>query len=114
MQVSGSLGSTNLAVNNGGVFDWSSVTALPGLSTVSINSGGNFNLQTDGTIGGLTGGGFLNDAAAPCRSGSAGRPPITRARRGAGTLSKIGGGTFTLNGGVNGDASAPWCAMPGG
>ena len=84
---------------NGCAFNWANVSALANTAAVTVNSGGAFNLATDGTIDALTGGGLVNVNASTLRVGfNNATTNFAGAVTGTGTLSKMGAGTWTLTG----------------
>ena len=102
LAVSGQLlGSTNLLVT-GGQFNWNSPTAMTNGVGITVNSGGTVSWTTDGTIDALTGTGRVNLNANTLQVGFAGASTnFAGAVSGAGTLSKVGSGTWTLTGAGN-------------
>ena len=95
------LGSTNLTVN-GGAFNWGSATAMTNTVLVTVQSGGLVTFNNDGTLNGLTGNGQVNIGGNTVQVGFAGASTnFTGTLTGSGTLSKVGGGTWTLTGSGN-------------
>ena len=98
LTVSGTVASANLLVT-GGQFNWANSGALTNAVAVTVTSGGTVNFATSGTIDALTGTGNVTVNSNTLQVGfNNATTNFAGAVTGAGTLSKVGAGTWTLTG----------------
>jgi len=98
LTVSGLVASPNLVVTSG-QFNWANTGALTNAVAVTVGSGGTVNFATDGTLDALTGAGRVTVNANTLQVGfNNATTNFAGAVSGAGTVSKVGTGTWTLTG----------------